>query len=276
MVILNVTPDSFSDGGEYLDLDRAVAHGLGLADEGADLVDVGGESTRPGAQRAEPNVELDRVIPVIEQLSAHGVAVSIDTMRAEVAVAAVQAGAVLVNDVSGGLADAEMLAAVADLGVDYVAMHWRGYSDRMAELAVYDDVVADVVAELHDRLAAATSAGIRRNRIILDPGLGFAKTSDHNWALLHRLDELATLGCPLLIGASGSVSSANCWPPRTAPVRYENARTPVSRSARWSPPTGSGGCGRIPSALIGTRSRWLDGCMAVAIGRVEERRRRVR
>lgn len=202
MGILNVTPDSFSDGGEYLDLDRAVAHGLGRADEGADLVDVGGESTRPGAQRAEPNVELDRVIPVIEQLSAHGVAVSIDTMRAEVAVAAVQAGAVLVNDVSGGLADAEMLAAVADLGVDYVAMHWRGYSDRMAELAVYDDVVADVVAELHDRLAAATSAGIRRNRIILDPGLGFAKTSDHNWALLHRLDELATLGCPLLIGAS--------------------------------------------------------------------------
>ncbi|HOC14427.1 MAG TPA: dihydropteroate synthase [Propionicimonas sp.] len=202
MGILNVTPDSFSDGGEFLDTDAAVRHGLALAAEGADLVDVGGESTRPGALRAEPDVELARVVPVIERLVAAGVNVSIDTMRVTVAEAAVRAGAVLVNDVSGGLADGQMLEAVAELGVDYVAMHWRGPSDHMTELAHYGDVVTDVVAELHDRLAAATRAGVRRTRIILDPGLGFAKNAEHNWALLSRIDELAALGCPLLVGAS--------------------------------------------------------------------------
>ena len=202
MGILNVTPDSFSDGGEFLAIDAAVAHGLELFAEGADLVDVGGESTRPGAQRASVETELARVVPVIEQLVAGGVAVSVDTMRAEVAAAAVAAGAVLVNDVSGGLADPDMLPAVAGLGVAYVAMHWRGHSHRMADLAEYTDVVAEVSAELADRLAAAVAAGVDRERIILDPGLGFAKTAEHNWALLRSLPDLAALGRPLLIGAS--------------------------------------------------------------------------
>jgi len=202
MGILNVTPDSFSDGGEYLDVDAAVAHGLALFGEGADLVDVGGESTRPGAQRASVETELARVVPVIRELSAAGVAISVDTMRAEVAVAAIGAGAVLVNDVSGGLADPAMLPAVADLGVDYVAMHWRGHSDRMADLATYDDVVAEVTEELADRLWAAVAAGVDRRRVILDPGLGFAKTAEHNWALLRGLEHLAGLGRPLLVGAS--------------------------------------------------------------------------
>lgn len=202
MGILNITPDSFSDGGEFLDIEAAVAHGLTLVADGADLVDVGGESTRPGALRANPRTELARVIPVIERLSAAGVAVSVDTMRAEVAVAATEAGAVLVNDVSGGLADPAMLPAVAGLGVGYVAMHWRGHSDRMADLATYADVVAEVTAELADRLAAAVDAGVDRERVILDPGLGFAKTAEHNWTLLRNLDVIAALGQPLLVGAS--------------------------------------------------------------------------
>lgn len=202
MGILNVTPDSFSDGGEFLDVAAAVAHGSALAADGADLVDVGGESTRPGALRADPQTELARVIPVIERLSAAGVPVSVDTMRAEVAVAAVEAGAVLVNDVSGGLADPGMLPTVAGLDVGYVAMHWRGHSDRMADLASYADVVEEVKTELADRLTAALAAGIGRERIILDPGLGFAKTAEHNWALLRHLDAIAALGQPLLLGAS--------------------------------------------------------------------------
>jgi dihydropteroate synthase len=202
MGILNVTTDSFSDGGEFIAVDAAVRHGLDLHAEGADIVDVGGESTRPGAARVDPQAELDRVLPVIGQLSEAGVAVSIDTMRAEVAVAAVAAGAVLVNDVSGGLADPDMLPAVAGLDVGYVAMHWRGHSDRMADLAHYTDVVADVRAELADRLEAAVAAGIDADRVVLDPGLGFAKTAAHNWALLQHLDELAALGRPLLVGAS--------------------------------------------------------------------------
>lgn len=200
--ILNVTPDSFSDGGEYLDVEAAVAHGLALFAEGADLVDVGGESTRPGAQRASVRTELDRVLPVVGRLTAAGIPISVDTMRAEVAVAAVAAGAVLVNDVSGGLADPEMLPAVSGLGVDYVAMHWRGHSDRMADLANYTDVVAEVTAELGDRLGAAIAAGVDPRRVILDPGLGFAKSAEHNWALLRGLDRIAGLGRPLLVGAS--------------------------------------------------------------------------
>lgn len=202
MGVLNVTPDSFSDGGLWRDPELAVAHGLALHGRGADLVDVGGESTRPGATRVPVTEELDRVLPVVSALSAHGVPVSVDTMRAEVAVAAVAAGAIMVNDVSGGLGDAEMLAAVADLDVPYVAMHWRGHSDRMDELARYDDVVSDVCAELADRLAAAVAAGVAEDRVVLDPGLGFAKQAQHNWALLVRLDALLALGRPVLVGAS--------------------------------------------------------------------------
>jgi dihydropteroate synthase len=202
MGILNVTPDSFSDGGEHLGFEAAVAHGLRLLAEGADIIDVGGESTRPGAERAPVEVELGRVLPVIRELAAAGATVSVDTMRAEVAAAAVAAGAALVNDVSGGLADPDMLATVAELEAGYVAMHWRGHSTVMQELTHYDDVVADVAAELAGRRDAALAAGIAPERLVLDPGLGFAKTSDHNWSLLARLDELQALGHPLLIGAS--------------------------------------------------------------------------
>ncbi len=202
MGVLNVTPDSFSDGGRWRDPELAVAHGLALHGRGADLVDVGGESTRPGAVRVPVVEELDRVLPVVAALASRGVPVSVDTMRAEVAVAAVAAGAVVVNDVSGGLGDPDMLAAVAGLAVPYVVMHWRGHSARMAELARYDDVVPDVCRELAARLAAATDAGVDEDRVVLDPGLGFAKEAAHNWALLARLDALHALGRPVLVGAS--------------------------------------------------------------------------
>lgn len=202
MGILNVTPDSFSDGGRYLGTSDAVAHGLRLSADGADLVDVGGESTRPGAGRVPVEQEAERVLPVIARLAAAGIGVSVDTMRAEVAAAAVAAGAVIVNDVSGGLADEAMLPTVARLGVTYVAMHWRAHSDLMQSLSDYADVVVDVRAELSARAQAAIAAGIDPSRLVLDPGLGFAKTAEHNWTLLARLDELSRLGFPLLIGAS--------------------------------------------------------------------------
>lgn len=202
MGVLNVTPDSFSDGGRYLDVSDAVAHGRAMAADGADLVDVGGESTRPGAVRVPVGDEIARVVPVVRQLVAAGVAVSIDTMHAETAEAAISAGACLVNDVSGGLADPAMHAAVAGLGVPYVAMHWRGHSDHMDELARYGDVVADVRRELAERAASAIAAGIARERIVLDPGLGFAKDAPHNWALLGALPELLSDGFPVLVGAS--------------------------------------------------------------------------
>jgi dihydropteroate synthase len=202
MGVVNVTPDSFSDGGRWLDPDVAVAHGTALVHDGADLVDVGGESTRPGAVRVDVEVELARVLPVVRGLVAAGVVVSIDTMRAEVARQAVDAGAAVVNDVSGGLADPQMHATVARLAVPYVAMHWRGFSDRMDGLAVYDDVVADVRAELAQRLADAVAAGVDPQAIVLDPGLGFAKEAEHNWALLHGLGSLVELGRPVLVGAS--------------------------------------------------------------------------
>jgi dihydropteroate synthase len=202
MGVINVTPDSFSDGGQFLATEAAIEHGLAMARAGADLVDVGGESTRPGATRIDVEVELARVLPVVGALSGAGIAVSIDTMRAEVARAAVDAGAVVVNDVSGGLSEPAILEAVADLGVPYVAMHWRGYGDRMDELAVYDDVVTDVVAELAERVASAIAAGIDPSAVVVDPGLGFAKEAEHNWALLKHLDALLALGHPVLVGAS--------------------------------------------------------------------------
>ncbi|GEL17460.1 dihydropteroate synthase [Pseudonocardia asaccharolytica] len=202
MGILNVTPDSFSDGGRYLDRDDAVGHGVRMRDAGADLVDVGGESTRPGAHRVSAQVECDRVVPVIRDLVAEGVRVSVDTTRAEVAQAAIEAGATVVNDVSGGLADPRMAAVLADAGLPWVLMHWRGHSDRMHELARYADVVGEVRAELVARADAAVLAGVDPARIVIDPGLGFAKTGEHNWALLRRLDVLVALGFPVLVGAS--------------------------------------------------------------------------
>lgn len=200
--VVNVTPDSFSDGGEWLDPEDAIRHGHDLIAEGADVIDVGGESTRPGAVRPEVAEELRRVLPVIRELTAAGAVVSVDTMRAEVAAAAIEAGARLVNDVSGGRADPEMLRTIAELGVAYICMHWRGHSEDMYSRAVYRDVVADVITELRDQLDQAVAAGITPDRLIIDPGFGFAKTADHNWELLRRLDELDVLGFPLLLGVS--------------------------------------------------------------------------
>lgn len=200
--ILNVTPDSFSDGGRYSEVDTAVAHGLELAAEGAALVDVGGESTRPGADRVTAETELTRVLPVVSRLVGGGVSVSVDTMRAEVAGRCVDAGAVMVNDVSGGLADPAMLRTVARLGCVYVAMHWRAHSATMNQHALYGDVVADVVEELLQRVKAATSAGIEPDRLVLDPGLGFAKTADQSWAVLRGIEAIHGIGLPVLWGAS--------------------------------------------------------------------------
>lgn len=202
MGIVNTTPDSFSDGGAYLDPRAAIAHGRLLLDQGADIVDVGGESTRPGALRVSLDDELNRVVPVIRALAAAGAVVSVDTMRAHVAIAAIDAGAAIVNDVSGGLGDPAMLGAVAERGAGYVAMHWRGQSKGMQNLAVYEDVVAEVRAELAARRDAALAAGIAAENLVLDPGLGFAKTAAHNWTLLAHLDALQSLGQPLLVGAS--------------------------------------------------------------------------
>jgi dihydropteroate synthase len=200
--VINVTPDSFSDGGRYDDTDVAVRHGLAMLDAGADVLDVGGESTRPGAARVSEAAEIARVVPVVEALAAAGALVSVDTMRSGVARAALAVGARLVNDVSGGLADPELPRLVAESGVPYVLMHWRGHSETMQDQAVYGDVVGEVRAELEQRLEAVVAAGVDPEQVVLDPGLGFAKTADHNWSLLAGLPELLGIGRPLLVGAS--------------------------------------------------------------------------
>ncbi len=202
MGVVNVTPDSFSDGGHWFDVDAAIGHGLDLVREGADIVDVGGESTRPGAARISLGEELRRVEPVIRALAEEGVTVSVDTMRAEVAEAAVEAGARLVNDVSGGLADPAMPRVVAATGVPYVVMHWRGHSRDMDSRAIYADVVTEVAEELRKRTDSVIAEGVREEQIVLDPGLGFSKQAEHNWALLAGIDRLDRLGYPLIIGAS--------------------------------------------------------------------------
>ena len=220
MGVVNVTPDSFSDGGRFVSTDAAIAHAVALRDQGADVLDIGGESTRPGATRPLVAEELDRVIPVIRALASDGVAVSVDTMRHEVARAALESGAVLVNDVSGGLADPRILQVVADSGAAYVAMHWRAHSTVMQQHASYDDVLGEVRDELAQRLEDAVAAGIPVDRIVVDPGLGFAKTADHNWQLLQRLPELNALGVPVLVGSSrksflGSLLAAPDGTPRS-------------------------------------------------------------
>ncbi len=202
MGVVNVTPDSFSDGGEHATTDAAIAHGLLLRAQGADLLDIGGESTRPGATRPLVAEERGRVVPVIRALAAEGVAVSVDTMRHEVAEAALEAGAVLVNDVSGGLADPQVLDVVADHGAAYVVMHWRAHSAVMQQLASYDDVLAEVRDELAQRLETAAAAGVDPARLVIDPGLGSAKTAEHNWELIRGLPELEALGVPILVGSS--------------------------------------------------------------------------
>jgi dihydropteroate synthase len=202
MGVLNVTPDSFSDGGCFADAASAIAHGLQLHAAGADFVDVGGESTRPGADRVDAVEECRRVLPVIGELSAAGVRTSVDTTRAEVAEAAIAAGATLVNDVSGGLADAGMAKLVADAGVPWVLMHWRGHSREMYAAARYGDVVTEVCAELTARVEDVVAAGVAPEQLVLDPGIGFAKNAEHNWALLAGLDRLIGLGLPVLLGTS--------------------------------------------------------------------------
>jgi dihydropteroate synthase len=202
MGVLNVTPDSFSDGGRFAGVDAAVAHGIALHRAGADIIDIGGESTRPGADRVDGRTETARVLPVIKALVAAGVPLSVDTTRAEVAAAALAAGALVVNDVSGGLADPGMAAVVADAGCPWILMHWRGHSRRMLDLAHYDDVVAEVRAELRQRVDDAVAAGVDPGRLILDPGIGFAKQAEHNWALSAHLDEVIALGHPVLFAAS--------------------------------------------------------------------------
>lgn len=200
--IVNVTPDSFSDGGRYLDVERAVAHGLLLREHGAAVLDVGGESTRPGAERVDAETEQRRVIPVIEQLTAAGAPVSIDTVNAATATAAVKAGARIVNDVSGGLADPEMRAAVAESGADYAIGHWRGPSADMYAHAEYRRAAREVAGELHARIGEAAAAGIAPSRLIVDPGIGFAKAGTQNWDVLRGLDEIVALGARVLIGTS--------------------------------------------------------------------------
>lgn len=202
MGVVNVTPDSFSDGGQWIETDAAIAHGHELVRAGAGIVDVGGESTRPGAERPSEGEELSRVGPVVSALAEAGVVVSVDTMRADVARVALAAGAQIINDVSGGLADPAMPALVAESGAPFVVMHWRGHAHDMQSRAVYDDVVAEVCTELLERVDVLLAAGAAREQLVLDPGIGFAKTAAHNWQLLAGLEQVVDLGYPVLLGTS--------------------------------------------------------------------------
>ncbi|MCB9439035.1 MAG: dihydropteroate synthase [Mycolicibacterium sp.] len=236
MGVVNVTADSFSDGGRYLDVDRAVAHGLHLVADGADIVDVGGESSRPGAIRVDAATELDRIVPVIAALAAEGVTVSVDTMRAEVASAALESGAGLVNDVSGGRADPAMAPLLASAQVPWILMHWRAVSAvEPHRVPHYDDVVADVRTELLAAVEDAVAAGVSPERLIIDPGLGFAKAAQHNWALLRALPRLVDTGLPVLVGASrkrflGSLLAGDDGTPRS-PDGREVATATISALA---------------------------------------------
>lgn len=233
--VLNVTPDSFSDGGKYASLDAAVEHALAMRAEGADLIDVGGESTRPGAERIPAAEELRRIVPVIKELVAAGLPLSVDTSRAAVAETALSLGVSVVNDVSGGLADPAMAGVVAAAGAPWFLMHWRGHSKDMIKLATYADVVAEVRQELSARIEAALAAGIARERIVIDPGLGFAKVAKHDWTLLAHLDSLVELGFPVLVGSSrksflGRLLATPDGTPRPADGR-EDATTALTMHA---------------------------------------------
>ena len=260
MGVVNVTPDSFSDGGLHGTTDAAIRHGFELREQGADVLDIGGESTRPGATRPLVAEELDRVVPVIRALAEADVPVSVDTMRSEVARAALEAGAVVVNDVSGGLADPQVLDVVAEHGAAYVVMHWRAHSAVMQQLASYDDVLVEVRDELAQRLEAATSAGIAADRLVVDPGLGFAKTAEHNWELLRRLPELDTLGVPILVGSSRKSFLGRSWQPPTAHHgRSSTGRVPTWRSRRSRRSRGCGASGSTRSEAASMPSRWSRG-----------------
>ncbi|WP_197378959.1 dihydropteroate synthase [Mycolicibacterium mengxianglii] len=242
MGIVNVTDDSFSDGGRYLAHDDAVAHGLQLIADGAAIIDVGGESTRPGAVRIEPGVELARVLPVVKDLASQGVTVSIDTMHAEVAAAALEHGAQIVNDVSGGRADPAMARVVAGAGVPWVLMHWRAVSaDRPHTVPEYRDVVAEVRVDLLRAVDAAVQAGVQPANLRIDPGLGFAKTGEHNWQLLAALPEFVATGIPVLIGASRKRFLGTLLADATGAVR---------------PPDGRETATAVISALAATHGAW--------------------
>lgn len=238
MGIVNVTSDSFSDGGRYLDPDRAVEHGVRLYEDGADIIDVGGESTRPGAVRIDPETEVERVVPVITGLVAAGVPTSVDTMRAAVAEAAIAAGVSVINDVSGGRADPAMAEVVAAADIPWILMHWRAAGDfrHTGPADHYDDVVAEVRAELGEQVRQAMAAGVDPARIVLDPGLGFAKNAVHNWALLGALDRFVADGFPVLIGASRKrflgTLLADADGPRP-PAGRETATATISALAAW-------------------------------------------
>jgi dihydropteroate synthase len=264
MGVLNVTPDSFSDGGEWLEPRAAIEHGRRMVADGADLVDVGGESTRPGALRSPVDEELRRVLPVVRELAADDILVSIDTMRAEVAERALEAGARVINDVSGGRADSRMFAVAAAADVPYVLMHWRRHSATMDDDTAYGDVVADVLAELAPQVEAAQAAGVAPERLAIDPGLGFSKRAEHNWAVLHRLPELFALGFPVLVGASrkrflGSLLGVDPDEPRPAAER-DDATVAVTALAAAA----GAWCVRVhdvrPNAdAVRVVKRWSDG-----------------
>ncbi|MGO2861247.1 MAG: dihydropteroate synthase [Brevibacterium sp.] len=222
MGVLNVTPDSFSDGGRWFDHERAIAHGIDLLDAGADIIDVGGESTRPGAVRVDEAEELRRVIPVVKELAAAGIVISVDTMRAKVAEASLDAGAQIINDVSAGQSDPTMLSVAAQTAAPVVLMHWRGYLDQAAATFHYEDVVGEVIAELRVRIDEAIAVGVKTENIIVDPGLGFSKNAEHNWQILAALDEFAVLEHRLLVAASRKRFISTLLSPKD-PKRAEEA-----------------------------------------------------
>jgi len=258
MGVVNVTPDSFSDGGRWFTPDAAVAHGVELLEQGADILDVGGESTRPGAERISAEEELRRVIPVIRGLTRRGARVSVDTMRASVARQALEAGASIVNDVSGGLADPDMARAVAAAQVPYVVMHWRGHSQTMQDHASYDDVVADVCRELTERMADLCAQGVSRDQLILDPGFGFAKLAEHNWTLLAHLDALQSLGQPVLIGTSRKTFLGRLGVPEGA-----EPRPPAQRDAATAATTVIAGLARVWGVRVHDVSSSVDALRVV-------------
>jgi dihydropteroate synthase len=259
MGVVNVTPDSFSDGGMWFTPDAAVAHGVELMEQGADLLDVGGESTRPGAERVSEEEELRRVIPVIRELARGGARVSVDTMRASVAAQALEVGASIVNDVSGGLADASMARVVADAGVPFVVMHWRGHSQTMQDHASYQDVVAEVCRELTDRMDDLCAQGVARDQLILDPGFGFAKLAEHNWSLLAHLDAVQSLGQPVLVGASRKTFLGRLGVPADGGVR-----PPLQRDAATAATTVIAGLAGVWGVRVHDVSSSVDALRVVA------------
>lgn len=259
MGVVNVTPDSFSDGGMWFTPDTAVAHGVELMQQGADLLDVGGESTRPGAERVSEEEELRRVIPVIRELARGGARVSVDTMRASVAAQALEVGASIVNDVSGGLADAGMARVVAGARVPFVVMHWRGHSQTMQDHASYEDVVAEVCRELTDRVDDLCEQGVARDQLILDPGFGFAKLAEHNWSLLAHLDAVQSLGRPVLVGASRKTFLGRLGVPADGGVR-----PPLQRDAATAATTVIAGLAGVWGVRVHDVSSSVDALRVVA------------